>query len=130
MSEELGGPPIPGVGFGLGIERLLITMEAAGKEIPVSQGANAFIVFMGESARKEGMALMRSLRKARFRVEMDMLARNVKNQFKCADRAGAKRTIVVGEDEISKKVVSMKNMETGTQETIPFDKIISYLEEK
>ena len=130
LSEELGGPPIPGVGFGLGIERLLITMEAAGKEIPVSQGADAFIVFMGESARKEGMALMRSLRKAGFRVEMDMLARNVKNQFKCADRAGAKRTIVVGEDEIAKKVVSMKNMETGTQETVPFDKIISYLEEK
>lgn len=130
LSEELGGPPIPGVGFGLGIERLLITMEAAGKEIPVPQGADAFIVFMGESARKEGMALMRSLRKAGFRVEMDMLARNVKNQFKCADRAGAKRTIVIGEDEIAKKVVSMKNMETGTQETVPFDKIISYLEEK
>lgn len=130
LSEELGGPPIPGVGFGLGIERLLITMEAAGKEIPVPQGADAFIVFMGESARKEGMALMHSLRKAGFRVEMDMLARNVKNQFKCADRAGAKRTIVIGEDEIAKKVVSMKNMETGTQETVPFDKIISYLEEK
>ncbi len=130
LSEELGGPPIPGVGFGLGIERLLITMEAAGKEIPVPQGADAFIVFMGESARKEGMALMRSLRKAGFRVEMDMLARNVKNQFKCADRVGAKRTIVIGEDEIAKKVVSMKNMETGTQETVPFDKIISYLEEK
>lgn len=130
LTEELGGPPIPGVGFGLGIERLLITMEAAGKEIPVPKGADAFIVFMGEGARKEGMALMRSLRKAGFRVEMDMLARNVKNQFKCADRAGARRTIVIGEDEIVKKVVSMKDMETGTQELVPFDKIISYLEEK
>ena len=95
LSEELGGPPIPGVGFGLGIERLLLTMEAAGVAIPEPQGADAFIVVMGREAKKVGLGLMRTLRREGLKVEMDDMARNVKNQFKYADRTKAIKVIVV-----------------------------------
>lgn len=129
LSEELGGPQIPGVGFGLGIERLLITMEAAGKEIPKPAGADAFIVFMGEDARKEGLSLLRKLRKEGFNVQMDMMARNVKNQFKYADRINARLAIVIGSDEIKNREVSVKNMQTGEQKAVPFDSIVDCLKE-
>ena len=127
LSEELGGPPIPGVGFGLGIERLLITMEAGGFEIPVPTGADAFIVFMGEEARREGMALMHQLRQEGFKVEMDNMARNVKNQFKSADRTGAIATIVIGEEELAQRKVALKNMATGEQIDVPMDEIVDVL---
>jgi histidyl-tRNA synthetase len=130
LSEELGGPPIPGVGFGLGIERLLITMEASGKEIPKPAGADAFIVVMGDAARKEGLALMRRLRGEGLKVEMDDMGRNVKNQFKYADRTGATSAIVIGDTEIEQQVVSLKDMESGEQVTIPMDEIVSALMER
>lgn len=130
LSEELGGPPIPGVGFGLGIERLLLTMDACGVEIENPYGADAFIAVMGDEARKLGMKLMRKLRLAGFNVEMDDLARNVKNQFKYADRTGAGKTIVIGDDEIEKQEVTIKDMISGEQKTVAVDDIIDALKEK
>ncbi|MEG0392632.1 MAG: histidine--tRNA ligase [Anaerovoracaceae bacterium] len=130
LSEELGGPPIPGVGFGLGIERLLLTMEANGIEIPQPDGADAFIVVMGDKAKRMGLKLMRDLRLSGLKVEMDNLARNVKNQFKYADRTKAINTIVIGEDELEKGEVAIKNMKTGDQKMVAFKDILNVLKEK
>ena len=127
LSETLEGPAFPGVGFGLGIERLLLTMEEEGTMIPEPEGADAFIVVMGDAARAKGLSIMRKLRQAGLQVEMDNLARNVKNQFKYADRIGAKNTIVIGEDEIAKNEVGIKNMATGEQVTVSMDKIAEAL---
>ena len=115
LSEALGGPEIPGVGFGLGVERLLITMEEEGKEIPEPAKPDAFIVVMGDAAKKKGLALLRELRKEGFAVEMDAMGRSVKNQFKYADRLGARKTIVIGESELEKGTASVKDMATGDQ---------------
>lgn len=130
LSEELGGPPISGVGFGLGIERLLLTMDANGVEIPQPQGADAFIVVMGGEARKVGLGLMRTLRREGFKVEMDDMARNVKNQFKYADRTKAVKAIVIGDEELAKNQVAIRNMETGEQILVAMDDIVDNLKEK
>ncbi len=127
LSEELGGPPIPGVGFGLGIERLLLTMEACGSQIPVPQGADAFIVVMGQQAKLAGIAMMHQLRQAGLAVEMDDMGRNVKNQFKYADRTGARKAIVIGDSEIEKQEVSLKDMVTGEQIMVPMADIVERL---
>jgi len=127
LSEELGGPPIPGVGFGLGIERLLLTMEENGIEIPQPQGADAFIVFVGEEAKMMAMKIMSDLRKAGLHAEMDAMARNVKGQFKYADRLGARNTIVIGDDEIAQQKVTIKDMSTSEQRTVAFDDIMEAL---
>ena len=129
LSEELGGPPIPGVGFGLGLERLLLTMEAAGVEIPQPEGADAFIVFMGDQAKKIGLSLMRRLRSKGYHVEMDIMARNMKNQFRYADRTKAKKTLVIGDDEIANNSVTIKDMQTGNQRTVAMDEIENILAE-
>ena len=90
LISEIGGPDIPGVGFGLGIERLLLVMEANGIVIPEPESIDAFIAFMGDRGKNYGMKLMRELRLAGVKTEMDVLARNLKGQLKYADRLGAK----------------------------------------
>lgn len=127
LSEELGGPPIPGVGFGLGIERLLLTMEAGGVEIPAPEGADAFIAFVGDRAKLAGLKLCRELRLKGLKVEMDDMARNIKGQFKYADRLSVRNTIIIGEDELAEGKVSIKDMESGQQTQVNMDKVFDRL---
>ena len=124
LFEELGGPPVPGVGFGLGIERLLLVMESSGVDIPKPKSPDVFIAVIGEEAKKFGMSLTRKLRLAGLIAEMDTLCRNVKGQFKYADRIGADYTIVIGNDELAGGKVSLKKMATSEQKLIAIDDII------
>ena len=130
LIEQIGGPPIPGVGFGLGIERLLLVMEANGIEIPEPDSADVFVAVVGEKAKKFGLALTTKLRKQGLRVEMDLLARNIKGQFKYADRLSAKYTIVIGDDELAAGKVSLKEMATSEQKLIPIEDIEKELVKK
>lgn len=127
LIEDVGGPPIPGVGFGLGIERLLITMEANGIEIPEPEGADVFIAVMGDKAKAYGLSLLRRLRRAGVRTEMDSLARNVKGQFKYANRIHAKRTVVIGDNELEEKQAAVKDMATSEQIMVPMENLVQEL---
>ncbi|MDR1135537.1 MAG: histidine--tRNA ligase [Clostridiales Family XIII bacterium] len=115
---ELGGPPAPGVGFGLGIERLLMVAEAEGFKIPAPAGADAFIVCAGTGCKTAGIALLKRLRKAGMHAEMDGMDRNMKGQLKQADRAGARYTLIIGEDELRLNKVSLKDMTSGEQRLV------------
>ena len=130
LSEELGGPPIPGVGFGLGKERLLMLMDSNEVEIPKPMGADAFIAFMGEAPKAAALKLMRGLRQEGLHVEMDCMARNIKGQFKYADRLGVRNTIIIGENELALGKVTIKDMETSKQKQIPFGEIITELKKE
>ena len=127
LMEELGGPPIPGVGFGLGIERLLLTMEANGIEIPEPDTTEVFIAVMGDEAKAFGLKLLHQLRQKGVRAEMDSLARNIKGQFKYANRIHAKKTVVIGENELAEKKVSIKDMATSEQREVDMDNILQEL---
>lgn len=127
LCEELGGPPIPGIGFGLGIERLLMLMDANGVEIPEPEPVNAFIVTMGDAARAAGLKLLRELHKEGISAQMDDLSRNVKGQFKYASRLRAKNTIVIGEDELARGVVQLKDMDKHEQREVPLKEIVEAL---
>jgi histidyl-tRNA synthetase len=123
LVEELGGPPIPGVGFGLGVERLLILMEANNVHIPNDNHVDAFIAVMGDAAKAFGLKLCRELRAKGLAAEMDTLARNIKGQFKYADRLNAKYTLVIGENELAKGVVSLKDMAKSAQREVKIEDI-------
>lgn len=123
LIEELGGPPIPGVGFGLGIERLLLLMEACNAPFPDDDNADVFIAVMGDRAKAFGLKLCRELRQKGMAAEMDTLARNIKGQFKYADRLNAKYTLVIGENELEKGVVSLKDMAKSQQREIKIEDI-------
>lgn len=123
LIEELGGPPIPGVGFGLGIERLLLLMDANEAYFPEDQGVEVFIAVMGERAKAFGLKLCREMRQKGIVAEMDTLARNIKGQFKYADRLNARYTLVIGDNELDKGVVSLKDMAASSQREVAIEDI-------
>ena len=127
LVEEIGGPATPGVGFGLGKERLLLTMEACGVEIPEPAGADVFIAVMGDESKAAGLKIMRELRQNGLAVQMDIMGRNIKNQFKYANRIHASKTVVIGQDELENDSFTIKNMETSEQVTVPMGSLAEEL---
>lgn len=127
LVEEIGGPATPGVGFGLGKERLLLTMEACDVEIPEPAGADVFIAVMGDESKAAGLKLMRELRQNGLAVQMDIMGRNIKNQFKYANRIHASKTVVIGQDELENDSFTIKNMETSEQVTVPMGSLAEEL---
>lgn len=127
LVEEIGGPSTPGVGYGMGKERLLLTMENCGVEIPKPEGTDVFIAVMGDDAKAAGLKLMHQLRQKGFVVQMDVMGRNIKNQFKYANRVHAKKTIVIGQDELEKNSVAIKDMASSEQVNVPMEDIAKAL---
>ena len=127
LIEEIGGPPIPGVGFGLGIERLIMLMEENNVEIPEPEPVKAFIAVMGDDAKAFGLKLLRDLHKKGVKAEMDTLARNIKGQFKYADRLGAQYTVVIGDNELAEGVVAIKEMAKSEQRQVKLDDLLEEL---
>lgn len=127
LVEEVGGPETAGVGFGLGIERLLLILEANGIEIPEPKTCDVFIASLGDSAKAYSLKLSKELRDAGYKVLTDVCGRGLKAQFKYADRSGADYTIVIGDDEIAKGVVSLRDMNKSSQEEIAMDKLLERL---
>ena len=130
LIEEVGGPSTPGVGFGLGIERLLLTMEANGVEIPKPRETEVFIVIMGDRAKKYGLKLAGELRASGINTEIDLLERNIKGQFKAADRSGAAYAVVIGDNEIETEILNVKILDKSEQIEVSMDSIVKTLCEK
>ncbi|WZL71526.1 histidine--tRNA ligase [Clostridiaceae bacterium 35-E11] len=127
LIQQLGGPAIPGVGFGMGIERLLLTLDNNHIEVPKPKGLDIFIATIGERGKKEAVKLLHVLRLAEISADKDHMNRSLKAQFKYADKANALYTIVIGDDEIDKDIVLLKNMETGEQTEVILSEIVKEL---
>ena len=111
----------------MGKERILMTMEACGVEIPEPAGTDVFIAFMGDKAKAFALKLMHDLRLKGVAVQMDVMGRNFKNQFKFANRAGAAKTVIIGESELESGMLQIKDMESGEQTEVAIDNIIDEL---
>ncbi|NCB41690.1 MAG: histidine--tRNA ligase [Clostridia bacterium] len=125
LIEEIGGPQIPGVGFGLGMERLLLVLEAAGIEIPLPEKCKVFIAAIGDQAAKEALKIARDLRNSGIKIVTDVMQRSLKGQLKYADRLDADYTIVIGENEIAKGIVTLRDMRRSEQKEINISNIYS-----
>ncbi len=123
LVEEVGGPYTPGVGFGMGLERLLLILEAKGIEIPKPADCDVFIATLGERAKKEGLKLADALRRKGHKVLTDVMGRGLKAQLKYADRSGASYTVVIGEDELDKGVVTLRDMVNSSQKEIRIESL-------
>ncbi len=130
LVEQLGGKPTPGVGFGSGIERLLIALESQGVQLPRHQPKLTWLVAHGDAARSANWQLMGELRNAGIAADMDPSGRSVKAQFKIADREGAAFCIVVGDDEMLAGNVLVKDLTSGEQTTIPRSGVVEHLRAK
>ncbi|WGZ43932.1 histidine--tRNA ligase [Mammaliicoccus lentus] len=127
LLELLDGPKETGIGFALSIERLLLALEAEGIEIEQEDSIDLFIATMGEQADYYSVELLNKLRLAGISCDKDYLSRKLKGQMKQADRLNATYTIVIGEDELQKEQVEVKNMKTGESEPVAFSELENYL---
>jgi len=127
LVETLGGRPTPGVGFGSGLERLLLALEAQGTQLPRALGKLVWLIGQNEPARHFNLQLMRDLRNAGIESDMDLTRRAMKAQFKLADRAAAAVSIIVGETELAAGTAVVKNMKTQEQTSLPSAKIVDRL---
>lgn len=109
------GPDTPGFGFGLGVERLLMVLEAQGVTLPVAQTLDVYVVVLGASANHAALKLVQSLRNQGYAVERDFLNRKIKQQFKSAEEFGAKTIITLGESEVDSGDITVKNNVTRTE---------------
>lgn len=121
LVSELGGAAQPGLGFGMGIERLLMTMEEQGARFPDAPSCDLYLVSMGAAAAQKCFALATALREGGASAECDVVGRSLKAQMKYADKLGAKYTIVVGDNELETGRAQLKDMQTGATEEITLD---------
>lgn len=118
LVEEIGGPSIPGVGFGLGKERLLILMEQNDIIVDDPNVPDISVSFIGDKARLYALDLVHKLRAGGVSAIIDTLNRNLKGQMKYANKLNARYSVVIGDNEIDKGIVTLKNMHSGEQKEI------------
>ena len=121
LIEELGGPHLPSLGFGMGLERLLLVLDAKGASFPVPLRCELYLASMGDAAAKRCFAIASRLREGGVSVECDTVGRGLKAQMKYADRIGARYVIVVGDDELQSGLAKLKDMETGDSTEVALD---------
>ncbi|MGN0571173.1 MAG: histidine--tRNA ligase [Candidatus Fimenecus sp.] len=121
LLEELGGKPLPACGFGMGIERLLLLMEAQNTPFPERKGCDLYFASMGEKANLEAARLALDLRNEGLSAQFDTVGRGLKAQMKYADKLGALYTVVLGDDELETRKAKLKNMKDGTETEIALD---------
>lgn len=125
LLEELGGQHTPSLGFAMGLERLQLVMEAQGCNFPEPSRPDLFIVAMGEKATLKAVEIAKDMRDEGFSVVYDLNGRSLRAQMKYADKLGAKFNVVIGDNEVENKIVSLKNMATGESSEINLDTFVN-----
>lgn len=121
LIQQLGGAATPSLGFAMGIERLIITMEKQGCDFIQPSSCDLYIAPMGEKALVKAMTIADELRREGFRVEYDVMGRGLKAQMKYADKLSSAFSMVIGDNELENNSVKIKNMKTGEQNELALD---------
>lgn len=130
LVEEIGGPSTPGIGFAMGMERVLAALEVQ-KALPEwNNSSYAMLISLGKKAECAGLALVSKFRQAGIPVSMDLLGRGLKAQLKAADKQGAKFALILGEEELSREVIILRNLALGEQEEIALTNAVAKVSQK
>lgn len=129
LVELLDGPKTPGVGFAMGIGRLIMALELEKIELPIDEDIELFIMYVSDTEKRFAASLTQSLRMCGFKVETEYTNRNLKSQFKQADRLGSKFLIILNDEDIKNNELKIKNNITKEEEVIGLDYLIYYLDE-
>ena len=131
LVEQLGGPKgISGIGFGLGAERLLLTLENNNIEIENPKSTDIYIATIGDAAKTKSFKLIKDLRTNHISADNDHLDKSLKAQFKYSDKLNAKYTVVIGDDELANDTATLKNMKTSEQTTIKLSELVDELKKR
>jgi histidyl-tRNA synthetase len=127
LAEVLGGPPTPGVGFALGLDRTLVALDAEGGERPSARPVACFVVAIGSEAADVGRRVVEDLRTAGIPAETAYEERPLKAQLKMADRSGAAYAVILGEREVAAGVATLRRLSDGEQDEVPIDDVVNWL---
>jgi len=125
MIEEIGGKPCAGMGFGLGLERLILVMEQLGIEFPKEERVKIYIAALDKNSDLFATKLVKELRENGVKAEKDFLGRTLKAQLKYANKIDAENTIVIGEEEINNNKYNLKNMDSGEVSVVDYNELIN-----
>jgi histidyl-tRNA synthetase len=128
--EQLGGPSLPGIGFGMGLTRIILAMQASGADKIDEPQPLLYIAPMGKEARRFAVKAVNSLRQNGVYAECDISARSLKAQMKYADKIGAKYTLILGDSELESGKAQLKNMAESSQEEIEINNICEIIMSK
>ncbi|MFB5268032.1 histidine--tRNA ligase [Paenibacillus enshidis] len=124
---ELGGPDQPGIGFGIGLERIQLILEHQSIGLDAVKPLDVYLVALGEAASREVTKQLFKLRRAGYSAERDYLGRKMKAQMKSADRFHARYTAILGDDELERGEIALKAMDSGEQRTVRLDDLVNEL---
>ena len=127
LVEELGGKPTPGIGFGMGMERLLLVLDSLNIEIPEPKLCDVYVCTLGDKAAREGFSLTTKMRAAGIKAECDHMGRSMKAQMKYAGKIGAARVVIIGEDELQKKEAVVRDMDKSEENTVAIEQLIDFI---
>lgn len=130
LVADVGGPDGPGVGLGLGLERTILLLEHQQTELPKLNEIDVYVVALGESAEREVTKLVYGLRQQGIRAERDYQGRKMKAQLKSADRLGARYTAILGDDELERGEIALKDMAKGEQRMVAISSLAEELKNK
>ncbi|MBR3229604.1 MAG: histidine--tRNA ligase [Bacilli bacterium] len=130
LVSNIGGPSVPGVGFAIGVDRLMLALEAEGIYISEDDGLEIYVIPMGNGQNTKCMSLVNNLRLNGFSVDMDYNGRNLKSNFKHADKVGAKYIIIVGDEEVKTGILTVKDNNSKEEFKVKFDEIVEFFDDK
>ncbi|MEJ6400699.1 histidine--tRNA ligase [Nicoliella lavandulae] len=125
LVEELGGPEVSGIGFGLGVERLILLMESEGVKFPNFNSLDVYVVGIGADTDVASLQVVQALRMAGYSADRDYLDRKPKAQFKSANKLDADYTLTIGDQELADQTIHVKQMATGKEETVAMDDVMT-----
>lgn len=127
LVQQIGGPPTPGIGFAMGVERILAVLEKQQIIVEQDEDNKVLVAALGEKARLEGFKLLSELRQAGIPALIDLLGRGLKSQMKYADREKVRYVLILGEEELEKEIIILRDMRIGDQQEIPNKAVVEYL---
>lgn len=127
LMAQLGGQDLSGIGFGIGVDRTMLALEAEGLDPSTAGRVDVYGVALGTAAKSALVPVLARFRSAGVRADMAYGDRGMKGAFKAADRSGAAVTLVVGEDELASGTAVVKTMATGDQHPVPLDSVVDHV---
>ena len=130
LVKQLGGPEVPGIGFASGLGRLMLAIEKENIKLPISEGIDAFVMYVSDTEKDYATTLVQELRMNGFKVETEYTGRGLKSQFKQADRLNSKFLFILNDEDLKNNQIKIKNNKTKEEELVEIDYILYYLDEQ
>ncbi len=130
LAEEIGGAPTPGIGFALGMDRIIIALDAQNVKVPTAAPVDVYLTVLGDAAMPIALQLARDLRENGVKTDLEFKGRGLRAQMRTANKLNARYVIMIGEDEINNAAATVRDMGSGDQQSVPFQQLAEMMREK